>query len=117
MTGVQTCALPISYLFCFPVTIKSAIETTTRRRQLQEAFNKEHGITPTSTIRKMDENLKLEESADIYNTFENKKDKIPPSEKKKIIAELTKAMHEAAKILEFEKAAKLRDQIEKLKKA
>ncbi len=98
-------------------SMKNAIETTTRRRQLQEAFNKEHGITPTSTIRKMDENLKLEESADIYNTFENKKDKIPPSEKKKIIAELTKAMHEAAKILEFEKAAKLRDQIEKLKKA
>jgi excinuclease ABC subunit B len=46
----------------------------------------------------------------------DKKEKIPPSEKKKIIAELTKSMHEAAKILEFEKAAKLRDQIEKLKK-
>ncbi len=96
-------------------SMQKAIETTMRRRALQEAFNKEHGITPTSTTRKMDENLKLEEHADIYNTFD-KKDKIPPSEKKKIIAELTKAMHEAAKILEFEKAAKLRDQIEKLKK-
>ena len=97
-------------------SMQKAIETTLRRRAIQEAYNKEHNITPTSTTRKMDENLKLEEHADIYNTYSDK-DKIPPSQKKKIIAELTKAMHEAAKILEFEKAAKLRDQIEKLKKA
>ena len=97
-------------------SMHKAIETTLRRRALQEAYNKEHGITPKSTERKMDENLKLEEHGDIYNTYDEK-EKIPPSQKKKIIAELTKAMHEAAKILEFEKAAKLRDQIEKLKKA
>jgi excinuclease ABC subunit B len=97
-------------------SMQKAIETTMRRRSIQEAYNKEHGITPKSTSRKLDENLKLEEQADIYNTY-SKTDKIPPSEKKKIINELTKAMHEAAKILEFEKAAKLRDQIEKLKKA
>ena len=97
-------------------SMKKAIDTTLRRREIQEAYNKEHGITPTSTKRKMDENLKLEEHGDIYNTFDEK-EKIPPSQKKKIIAELTKSMHEAAKILEFEKAAKLRDQIEKLKKA
>ena len=97
-------------------SMQKAIETTLRRRALQEAYNKEHGITPKSTERKMDENLKLEEHGDIYNTYDEK-EKIPPSQKKKIIAELTKAMHEAAKILEFEKAAKLRDQIEKLKKA
>jgi len=97
-------------------SMQKAIETTLRRRALQEAYNQEHGITPTSTSRSLDENLKLEEHADIYNMYDTK-DKIPPSEKKKILAELTKAMHEAAKILEFEKAAKLRDQIEKLKKA
>lgn len=97
-------------------SMKKAIETTMRRRSLQETYNQEHGITPKSTSRKLDENLKLEEQADIYNTY-SKTDKIPPSEKKKIINELTRAMHEAAKILEFEKAAKLRDQIEKLKKA
>ena len=97
-------------------SMQKAIETTMRRRALQEAFNQEHGITPHSTTRKMDENLKLEEQAELYNVY-SKTDKIPPSQKKKIIAELTKAMMEAAKILEFEKAAKLRDQIEKLKKA
>ena len=97
-------------------SMQKAIETTLRRRELQKEYNQRHGITPASTTRKMDENLKLEEHADIYNTY-SEKEKIPPSQKKKIIAELTKAMHEAAKILEFEKAAKLRDQIEKLKKA
>lgn len=97
-------------------SMQKAIETTLRRRALQEAHNQEHNITPTSTKRKMDENLKLEEHADIFNTYD-KKDKIPPAQKKKIIADMTKAMHEAAKILEFEKAAKLRDEIEKLKKA
>ena len=97
-------------------SMQKAIETTLRRRELQKEYNQRHGITPASTTRKMDENLKLEEHADIYNTY-SEKEKIPPTQKKKIIAELTKAMHEAAKILEFEKAAKLRDQIEKLKKA
>lgn len=97
-------------------SMQKAIETTLRRRELQKEYNQRHGIIPTSTTRKMDENLKLEEHADIYNTY-SEKEKIPPTQKKKIIAELTKAMHEAAKILEFEKAAKLRDQIEKLKKA
>ena len=104
-------------LFAEKITdsMQKAIETTLRRRAIQETYNQEHNITPTSTTRRLDENLKLEDHADIYNMFD-KKDKIPPSEKKKIIAELTKGMHEAAKILEFEKAAKLRDQIEKFKK-
>ena len=97
-------------------SMKKAIETTEKRRTIQEAYNTEHGITPTSTKRKMDENLKVEEMGDIYSAYD-KKDKIPPSQKKKIITEMTKAMHEAAKILEFEKAARLRDEIEKLKKS
>ncbi len=52
---------------------------------------------------------------ELFNKID-KKDKIPPSEKKKILKEMTKAMHEAAKSLEFEKAAKLRDDIAKLRK-
>lgn len=96
-------------------SMKYAIELTESRRKVQEDFNKEHNITPKSTKRLLDENLKVEDVGELFNKLD-KKDKIPPSEKKKILKEMTKAMHEAAKALEFEKAAKLRDEIAKLRK-
>ena len=96
-------------------SMKRAIETTQRRRKIQEEYNKKHGITPTSTKRKLDENLKVEDLGEIFNKFD-KKDKIPPSQKREIIKEMSRKMHQAAKELEFEKAAKLRDEIAKLRK-
>ena len=96
-------------------SMKYAIELTQKRRKIQEDFNKTHNITPKSTSRILDENLKIEDVGELFNKMD-KKDKIPPSEKKKILKEMTKAMHEAAKSLEFEKAAKLRDEIAKLRK-
>jgi excinuclease ABC subunit B len=96
-------------------SMKYAIELTNKRREAQIEFNKKHNITPKTTKRVLDENLKVEELGEIYNKLD-KKDKIPPSERKKIIKELTAKMHEAAKSLEFEKAAKLRDEIAKLRK-
>lgn len=96
-------------------SMKYAIELTQKRRKVQEEFNKKHNITPKTTKRELDENLKVEDMGEIYNTYD-KKDKIPPSERKKIIKELTEKMHKAAKELEFEKAAKLRDEIAKLRK-
>ncbi len=96
-------------------SMQRAIETTQRRREIQEKYNKKHNITPTSTKRKLDENLKVEDLGEIFNKFD-KKDKIPPSQKKQIVKELSMKMHQAAKELEFEKAAKLRDEIAKLRK-
>lgn len=96
-------------------SMEYAIELTNKRREAQIEFNKKHNITPKTTKRVLDENLKVEELGEIYNKLD-KKDKIPPSERKKIIKELTAKMHEAAKSLEFEKAAKLRDEIAKLRK-
>lgn len=96
-------------------SMRIAIETTQTRREKQEEYNKLHNITPTTTLRKLDENLKVEDDGELLRKVE-KLDKIPASERKKIIAELTKQMHEAAKALEFEKAAKLRDEIAKLRK-
>ncbi len=92
----------------------NAILTTIQRRKKQLAFNKKHNITPKTVKRRLDENLKSE---DLDILFEKKKkmDKLPPREKEKIIKELRKAMHEAAKNLEFEEAARLRDEIEKIK--
>ncbi len=91
-----------------------AIETTIERRQKQQAYNEEHGIVPKTVNRRLDENLKSE---DLDKLYEKKKklDKLPPKEKEKIIKELRRAMNEAAKKLEFEEAARLRDEIEKIK--
>ena len=95
-------------------SMKRAIEITEYRRKRQEEFNKKHGITPKTTKRSLDENLRLED----YSTVGSKKlkEKIPPKEKQKILKELKAKMLEAAKKLEFEVAAKLRDEIEKIKK-
>ena len=87
----------------------NAIKTTIQRRIEQKNYNKLHNITPKSVVRKIEESLKEEEPI-------KPKDKIPAKEKKAIIKKLKKEMQEAAKNLEFEKAAMLRDKIEELKK-
>ena len=92
-----------------------AIEKTKNRRTHQEEFNKLHGITPTTTIRKLDENLRLEDHGALYEK-QKKLDKIPATERKKIIQDLTERMKKAARELEFEEAARLRDEITKIKK-
>jgi excinuclease ABC subunit B len=96
-------------------SMQSAINITQDRRKKQKEFNKKHNITPTTVLRKLDENLRVEDAGELYRKME-KKEKIPATERKKIIAELTKTMHDAAKALEFEKAAKIRDEIAKLRK-
>ncbi len=92
-----------------------AIKTTLQRRIKQKEYNKIHGITPKSTKRQLDKSLKEEGYEAIAKELKNK-NKIPAKEKKAIIAKLRKEMLEAAKALEFEKAAMLRDKIEELKK-
>ncbi len=87
-----------------------AIKTTLTRRIKQKEYNKTHNIIPKSTSRKLEKSLKEETPQKIENK------KIPAKEKKAIIAKLRAEMNEAAKALEFEKAAMLRDKIEELKK-
>jgi excinuclease ABC subunit B len=94
----------------------NAIKTTLTRRIKQKEYNKLHGITPKSTVRKLDVSLKEEGYEAIAKELKNK-NKIPPKEKKAIINKLKKEMLEAAKNLEFEKAAMIRDKIEEIKKS
>ena len=96
-------------------SMQFAIDVTNERRAIQEAHNKEHGITPKSTIRTLDENLKLEEYDEVANKLD-KLDKMPVAERKKMLVELNKAMTKAARDLNFEEAIRLRDEIEKIKK-
>ena len=104
-------------LFAKKITesMQFAIDTTNARRAKQEAHNKEHGIIPTTTIRRLDENLKLEEYDDLA-WKKDKLEKMPAAERKKMLVELNKAMTKAARDLNFEEAIRLRDEIEKIKK-
>ena len=96
-------------------SMEAAIRETERRRSLQKAYNQAHGITP-KTIQK-----KVADVLEISSTKEEKKSKrkkkhLSPIERKLEIERLTKEMKAAAKILEFEHAAYLRDRIEELRK-
>ena len=104
-------------LFAKKITesMQFAIDTTNARRAKQEAHNKKHGITPKTTIRTLDENLKLEEYDDLA-WKKDKLEKMPAAERKKMLVELNKAMTKAARDLNFEEAIRLRDEIEKIKK-
>ncbi|AYJ77730.1 excinuclease ABC subunit UvrB [Aliarcobacter cryaerophilus] len=103
-------------LFAKRVTasMQFAIDETNRRREIQKKYNIENNITPKSTTRKLDQNLKVEE----YDTVALKKqrlEKMPASERKKILIELNKQMKKAAADLNFEEAIRLRDEIAKIK--
>ena len=104
-------------LFCKKITksMQEAMDTTNERRKLQMAYNKKYNITPTSVKRHIEESLKNEEDlGEIYRKGK-KLEKMPASERAKLVKELRKQMLEAAKALEFEKAAAIRDEINKLR--
>jgi len=95
-------------------SMQRAIDTTNARREKQKTFNEHHGITPRTVVRKLDENLKVADAGELYSRSK-KAEKMPAAERKKLLKELTDKMKEAAKKLEFEEAARLRDEIAKIK--
>ena len=98
-------------------SMRNAIEETNRRRELQEAYNKEHGITPT-TIKKAVRDLIAVSKAVAETEVKLKKDPESMSKKelKNLISQLEKQMRQAAADLNFEQAAELRDKMIELKK-
>lgn len=103
-------------MFCKKITnsMKEAIEITQKRRKYQDEYNKTHNITPKSVSRNMEDSLKLDDTEAIDRAM--KAEKMPSSERAKIVKDLRKQMMEAADKLEFEKAAALRDEIKKMRK-
>ena len=95
-------------------SMKRAMDETYRRRAIQTAYNEEHGITPESIVRPLDMTLAAIVGAD-YVDISAQPDEIPDFKTQEqldtFIAKLENDMREAAKRFEFEKAAKLRDQI------
>src|ERR1035441_8168911 len=100
-------------------SMKKAIGETNRRREIQEAYNEENGITPESIIRPLDMTLVARVDARYTDLTSAEVDGIPEfksqEELEAYIAKLESDMREAAKRFEFEKAAKLRDTIKELR--
>ena len=98
-------------------SMRNAIEETNRRREIQKAYNKEHGITPT-TIKKAVRDLIAVSKAVAETEVKLKKDPESMSKKelKNLISQLEKQMRQAAADLNFEQAAELRDKMIELKK-
>lgn len=93
-------------------SMRTAITETNRRREIQQAYNDEHGITPKTIVKKVSEILEISTHKD--SDFKNTK-QMTREQKRQLIESLTKEMKAAAKLLEFEHAAYLRDKIKKLR--
>jgi excinuclease ABC subunit B len=99
-------------------SMASAISETDRRRRIQEKYNKEHGITPTSIKKSITDILSTIYEADYYTVPLEKTPEeldVPPEKISKTITALEREMKEAARSLEYETAAQKRDQIKRLR--
>jgi len=92
-------------------SIQKAVDETNRRRELQHKYNLEHGITPRSVEKPVHEIIELAAKDDGKSAPK----KLTKSEKAEMIEKLTAEMKQAAKVLDFEYAASLRDKIARLK--
>ena len=96
-------------------SMKRAMDETERRREIQQAYNKEHGIVPKTIIKPVkaliETTLVAETAADYKTDAGKRKKKLTAKNKEALIKALTREMQQASRALEFEKAAELRDMI------
>ena len=90
-------------------SMRKALDETARRREIQIAYNKEHGITPKTIVKPIHEVVRSKETQEMTAKYMNKKHKVSKKDKEKLMANIEKEMKEAAKVLDFERAAELRD--------
>ena len=102
----------IMYADSVTPSMEKALFETARRREIQMKYNQDHGITPKTIIKKVSDVLEISTHAD---DDKKPKKRLNAEEKRQLIEQLTKEMKAAAKLLEFEHAAFLRDKIQKLK--
>ncbi|MBR5497557.1 MAG: excinuclease ABC subunit UvrB [Clostridia bacterium] len=102
----------IMYADTVTPSMESAIRETNRRREKQIAYNDEHGIVPKTIVKPVHDIIEISSKNEVNGKTARR---LSAKEKLQLIDELTKEMKSAAKILEFEHAAYLRDKIEKLK--
>ena len=105
--------LVIMYADSITPSMQSAMDETARRRQIQQAYNEEHGIVPKTIIKSVRDLIEI--SSPTAERKGRSGIKLTKAEKEKEIARLEKQMKEAARMMEFEYAALLRDQIVELR--
>lgn len=91
-------------------SMERALRETYRRREIQMRYNEEHGIVPQTIKKSVAEILEISSR----DTIDKKGKRLSKLEKQQMIKSLTAEMKQAAKLLEFEQAAYLRDKIQKL---
>ncbi|QWC22342.1 excinuclease ABC subunit UvrB [Bacillus haikouensis] len=99
-------------------SMQKAIDETKRRREIQIEYNEKHGITPTTIQKEIRDVIRATHAAEEAGVYEGKETKVSnmsKPERQKLIASLEVEMKEAAKALDFERAAQLRDTILELK--
>lgn len=102
----------IMYADCVTPSMEKAITETLRRRTLQQKYNEEHGITPQTIKKSVRDVLEITSKEKVEG---RSKKRLSKKEREALIQKLTSEMKEAAKLLEFEHAAYLRDKINELK--
>lgn len=102
----------IMYADCVTPSMEKAITETLRRRTLQQKYNEEHGITPQTIKKSVRDVLEITSKEKVEG---RSKKRLSKKEREALIQKLTAEMKEAAKLLEFEHAAYLRDKINELK--
>ena len=92
-------------------SMRFAIDETKRRRAIQEAYNTEHGIVPKTIVKRVDEVIRGKETKEMAAKYMSRKKKFSKKDKEALVEDLRKQMKEAAAVLDFERAAELRDMI------
>jgi excinuclease ABC subunit B len=99
-------------------SMQKALDETERRRTIQEEYNEKHGVTPTTIQKEIRDVIRATHAAEEAGVYEGEQTKVSnmsKPERQKLIASLEVEMKEAAKALDFERAAQLRDTILELK--
>ncbi len=102
------------YMYADKITnsMQRAIEETERRRKIQIDYNEQHGVTPTTIQKKVRQVIEATKVAEEKGTYKvNKKQKMSKQERRDLIAQTEREMKKAAKELQFERAAQLRDML------
>ena len=96
-------------------SMRRAIDETNRRRAIQDAYNKAHGITPTTIVKSVRDIIEIGSLTDEAKAKGKGKKKLSASAREKLIEKLSAEMRDSAARLEFEQAAYLRDKIKELR--